>query len=1185
MAKMVEISFAIGATLAGSFNGTFSKASQALSNLSKYTNSLQKTSGQIGSYQKMQSAMSQTSEKLNAARAKVRELGAQMRSTATPTEVMKRQFTAANIEANRLQESLGNQRRKLGELRTALTGAGVDTKNLTSEQARLAAQSQKVTEAQDRLTKSRMRLAQTRQNLSWSNIKGEFMTAAGLGYSLYKPVSEAANFEQAMARVNAVAFSGGGRDKTADAEAFKALQEQARQLGRDTQFTAVQAAQSQENLARAGFKSNEIISAMPGLLNMAAAEGMDLAQAADIAASTLRGFNLNADQSNRIADVLAQTSAASNTSIAGLGASMKYVAPIAAGLGVSLEETAAMLGVMGNAGIKDTQAGTALRAALLRLSKEPKAVAKALGELGIKSRDANGRLREMPELMQALSKRLKDMGEADQMKYLANIFGTEASAGMLAVMKGATNGTLQQLRYLDVESNGIMTAIIEHVNKGSKEAVVSLEEMRAGMDESGNYARKLGISYKDLSIALALLARSGIKGEQADKGLTVAFKQLAEQPKKVQAALKQFNVSAYTDDGHMKEFPVLMKEIQKSVMGITDQTKRLNIIESIFGKGSGATIQALLKTMTDETLSAYNEVAEKATGVSQEMADKVNKTMRGAWTKAGSAMSDLMITVGDVLLPSVTSLVDSFTKLTSWIGKLAHENPAWTKAIVGTVGAFAALKVAMFGVKIGWNLMRLPFDMAKVAMDTFHVKSLVAAKDVAENTKKAGLFSRVGKGISNGFKGIGKAFSALGKGVGSLFKKLGNILAMSGKAIWNFSKAALYHTREFMATAATKAWTAAQWLWNAAMNAGRKFLDVAKLILYHSKQLLITAATKAWTAVQWLWNLAMKAGSELLDIGKLILYHSKQLLIAGATKAWTAAQWLWNAAMNANPVGLLITAIAGLIAIGYLLYKNWDKIKAFGMKMWGWIKEKAQAFGEWWNSWTLADIFAKIPEYAEEIINKIKGLWQTFKDWLVSLFDFNLFGSFKAPTPEQKAQQEAAAKVYVQQGPSSWQSDKWAEAYGAKKHALGGIFSTPHLGLVAEAGREAIIPLQNKQRGLPLLKQAAQELGVKLPELPKIKMPNFELPKLPDFSSLKSAIIEPEIKMPLWKAADKERNILAPVSTTNNNSENNSRVINFSPNVSISINGNGQGSEVNIREAVLNVLAEYKNDLERLAFV
>ena len=889
------MTFAIGATLAGSFTGVFGKAGQALSELQKQTSGLQKTSGQIGAYQKMQGSMAQTAEKLNAARMRVKELSQQMRSTNAPTDALKRQFTAANVEANRLQTSLGNQRRKLGELRTALTGAGVDTKNLASEQSRLTAQSQRAAEAQTRLQNAQAKLAETRQRLSWSNIKGELMTAAGLGYSLYKPVSQASDFESAMARVNAVAFSGGNNrtaeQKAANAEALKALEEQARELGRATQYTAVQAAQTQENLARAGFSSNEIISAMPGLLSMAAAEGMDLANAADIAASTLRGFNLSADQTARVADVLAQTSAASNTSIAALGDSMKYVAPVASGLGISVEEVSAMLGVMANAGIKGSQGGTALRAALNRLSKEPKAVAKALGELGIKSRDADGNMRDMSELLTALQGKLKGMGSADQMKYLSNIFGTEAAAGMLAVMNSAVDGTLGQLKLLNYESNGILNEISEHIQ-------IPIENLRAGMENALPAAQHLGISYKDLSVYLGMLAKGGKQGAEVDKALTVAFDRLAQKPAEVQKALKQFNISAFDDKGKLRELPVLMKELSEALMGI-EQGKRLNVLEQIFGKNSGETMQALMKGFAAGADKELNEVASKAKGVAYEMMEKNLATLSGQWAIATSAMQDFMIEVGNVLLPYVTMGVKAFSWLTSSVTSLMKTFPRITKWLVTGLGAIAALKIAKTIYGIGGALLSLPGAMLNVVSATREARNAAAGigSALAQSGQKAGLFSKVSQAISNGAKGIGKAFMWVGKGIGSFFKNM-----------WNMGKS----------------------------------------------------------------------------------------LISGLF----------------SPMGLKILAIAGIIAAvaaaAYLIYKNWDKIK------------------EWWNSWTLKDVFAVVKDYAANAWAYVKQKWSDFWEWIGSFSIWDIFAPLK--------DYAVAAKNYIME---KWESLKsWWNSW-----TLGDIFA------------------------------------------------------------------------------------------------------------------------------------------------
>ena len=192
----------------------------------------------------------------------------EMQASTTQTKAMTSQANNLKTQADRLQGSIDRDREAISKLRTELSGAGIDTNKLAAEQSRLAEQSRRVADAQTRLKNSRAALQETRQKLSWDNVKGDLIKAAGIGLSLGAPVMQAAEFEHAAARLNAVAFSGGGRNAVEDAKSFKKLQAQARQLGRDTQFTAVQAAQSQENLARAGFNANEIIAAIDDTSNI-----------------------------------------------------------------------------------------------------------------------------------------------------------------------------------------------------------------------------------------------------------------------------------------------------------------------------------------------------------------------------------------------------------------------------------------------------------------------------------------------------------------------------------------------------------------------------------------------------------------------------------------------------------------------------------------------------------------------------------------------------------------------------------------------------------------------------------------------------------------------------------------------------------------------------------------------------
>ena len=214
-------------------------------------------------------AVKKSETQLKTAQTTTEGLSKKIKDSTSQTKAFQNEQKNLASRADKLQSSLDRDREALSRMRTELSGAGVDTRNLAGEQERLANRSKQLADAQTRLQNSRAALEATRQNLSWSNIKGDLMTAAGLGLSLAAPVKQAADFQQAMARVQAVSFTGKGKtdeQKKADAEAFKQLQEQALQLGRDTQYTATQAAQSQENLARAGFKAKEIISAMPGII-------------------------------------------------------------------------------------------------------------------------------------------------------------------------------------------------------------------------------------------------------------------------------------------------------------------------------------------------------------------------------------------------------------------------------------------------------------------------------------------------------------------------------------------------------------------------------------------------------------------------------------------------------------------------------------------------------------------------------------------------------------------------------------------------------------------------------------------------------------------------------------------------------------------------------------------------------
>lgn len=171
-----------------------------------------------------------------------------------------------------------------------------------------------------------------------------------------------ADFETSMLRVKAISGATGAE--------FQSLTDLAKELGSTTAFTAREAAQAMGFLAQAGFDVGEVHQALPKVLSLAAAGQLDLAQAADITASVLRGFGLEASESGRVADVLAAAASKSNTSVEGMGEAFKFAGPVASAMGVSLEETAAALGVLSNAGLKGSLAGTGLRMVLVKMGED-----------------------------------------------------------------------------------------------------------------------------------------------------------------------------------------------------------------------------------------------------------------------------------------------------------------------------------------------------------------------------------------------------------------------------------------------------------------------------------------------------------------------------------------------------------------------------------------------------------------------------------------------------------------------------------------------------------------------------------------------------------------------------------------------------------------------------------------------
>ena len=242
-------------------------------------------------------------------------------------------------------------------------------------------------------------------------------------------VKTASDFDSAMSKVAAVSGATG--------DDLQALRDKAREMGSKTKFSASEAAEAMNYMAMAGWKTNDMLSGIDGIMNLAAASGENLATTSDIVTDALTAFGLTAQDSGHFADVLAAASSNANTNVSMLGESFKYCAPIAGALGFSCEDTAEALGLMANAGIKSTQSGTSMRSIMTALSGEVKFCSESFGEMEIATTNSDGSMRSLSDILADCRVAFDQMSESEKASAAQSLVGKNAMSGFLALMNAA----------------------------------------------------------------------------------------------------------------------------------------------------------------------------------------------------------------------------------------------------------------------------------------------------------------------------------------------------------------------------------------------------------------------------------------------------------------------------------------------------------------------------------------------------------------------------------------------------------------------------------------------------------------------------------------------------------------------------------------------------------------------------
>ena len=303
-------------------------------------------------------------------------------------------------------------------------------------------------------------------------------TATGAVAAGTAAINAGRSFEAGMSEVKAI--SGASRKD------LEALTNKAKEMGATTKFSATQASEGLKYMAMAGWNSQQMIAGLPGVMNLAAASGENLGTVSDIVTDALTAMGLKASDSAHFADVLATAASSSNTNVAMMGETFKYAAPVAGALGYNIEDLAQAIGLMGNAGIKSSQAGTSLRSILTRLAKPPKDCANAMEDYGISIKNSDGSMKSLMEVMENMRDSLQGLPKDEQSAAAAALGSQEAMSGLLAIVNASES-----------DFNKLSKAIDNASGAAQDQADIMNDNLQGALYELGSAAESAGIELYD----------------------------------------------------------------------------------------------------------------------------------------------------------------------------------------------------------------------------------------------------------------------------------------------------------------------------------------------------------------------------------------------------------------------------------------------------------------------------------------------------------------------------------------------------------------------------------------------------------------------------------------------------------------------------------------------------------------
>lgn len=591
---------------------------------------------------------------------------------------------------------------------------------------------------------------------------------AGIAAGATAAATVGSSFESAMSKVSAISGST-GKD-------LQALTDKAKEMGAKTKFSASESAEALQYMAMAGWDTKSMLSGIDGIMSLAAADGLDLATTSDIVTDALTAFGLKASDSTHFADVLAKASSSANTNVSMLGESFKYVAPLAGTMGYSVEDISLALGLMANASVKGSMAGTSLKTALSNLASPTEQMATVMDKYKISISDTNGKALPLIDVLKQLREKFGGLSETEQTAAASTLFGKEAMSGMLAIINASESdfknlteninnadgaaqsmaNTMQdnlqgQITILKSALEGLGIEIYEGMQAPLKDAAV----------EAQDYVNRLTESFKSDGLTGMIEEAGNIFGELATKAVEAA-------PKMVEASIRF--IQSFVD-GIINNSGKLVLAAKSIIKTIVDNL--VNLIPSEIQEPVKEFIKTLSNSFENGGLkNAVNTVQTVLVNLGK-TATNLAKTVLPPLAKAVDFVADNLNT----LLPLAVSLYTAYKnwKIISTITSLFKAHTAAVTAgslaeaaSLGTitlkqiaVGALTGEITLATAAQYAWNaaMNANPIGLVATAVATLAAGIGTMSMTMGESTTTADDLATANENLGSSYEAISENFS------------------------------------------------------------------------------------------------------------------------------------------------------------------------------------------------------------------------------------------------------------------------------------------------------------------------------------------------------------------------------------------------------------------------------------------